>query len=101
MNRKQAYADREEFTDRRASYKREREGRKKRLSAPLIDAKFAPTGRNKTLCVAGGSGGVCDGVRAAHPLFLRLHIELISDPGQRIDGFGQDWTVHTHRHTHT
>lgn len=50
--------------------------------------------------MAGGSVGVCDSVRAAHPFFLRLHIQLITDPGQRMDGFGQHWTVHTDTQTH-
>lgn len=56
----------------------------------------APTGRNKTIRMARGSVGLYDSIRAAHPIILRLNIELITDPGQRMDGFGQHWTVHTH-----
>lgn len=52
-NRKQAYADREEFTDRKASYMRE----KKRVMF-LIYAKCAPTGSTEAVCmVAGGVDG--------------------------------------------
>lgn len=58
----------------------------------FIDAKCALTGSAKTMCMAGGSADVHDSIRAAHPIFLRLHIELITDPGQRMDGFGQHWT---------
>lgn len=53
-NRKQAYADREEFTDRRASYKTKRKKRKKRVLL-VIYAKRASTGSNKAVCRVGGS----------------------------------------------
>lgn len=37
---------------------------------------------------------------AAHPVFLRLYVELFSNPGQGMDGFGQHWRVHAHAHAH-
>lgn len=61
-NRKQAYADREEFTDRRASYKTKR---KKKRVILFIYAKPAPTGSNKTVCRVGGSVDV-DGSTSPH-----------------------------------
>lgn len=78
---------------------RERE-RETNKSTFFIDAKCAPTGSNKPICIVGGSDGVQVSVRTAHPIFLRLNIQLIADPGQRMDGFGQYWTVQTHPPTH-
>lgn len=37
-----------------------------------------------------------DSIKGAHPIFLRLNIEIVTDPGQRMDCFGQHWTVQTH-----
>lgn len=70
-------------------------------SALLIDARFELTGRHQTACMAGRSVAVSDSKsssNATHPVFLRLHIQLVSNPGQRVDGFAQHWTVHTHTH---
>lgn len=68
-NRKQAYADREEFTDRRASYKRQ-----KPTSVFIIHQQEA------TALHAWQEEVSND--RAAHPVLLRLHVQLITDPGQ-------------------
>ena len=62
-NRKQAYADREELTDRRASYKKEE---RKHPSVLFIDAKCAPTGSSQTTCVSGGCAGVNDSCSSPH-----------------------------------
>ncbi len=51
--------------------------------------KSVSTGSNTTICLAKGSVGMHVSIRETHPIFLRLHIELVSDPGQRMDGFGQ------------
>lgn len=85
-NRKQAYADREEFTDRRANYERERQKRNSinHWGTPSVHQQEATW-----LCMLGGSTGVDGSIRSAHPIFLRLHVELITNPGQRMDSFGQ------------
>lgn len=55
-NRKQAYADREEFTDRRASYEKDREIEKKPNKSALF---LVCTNRKQwDICMAGGSAGV-------------------------------------------
>lgn len=56
-------------------------------------AKCAPTGRNKTTYMGEGSADVDGSTRATHPILLWFHVELIADPGQRMDSFGQHWTV--------
>lgn len=64
---------------------REREETK---SALLIYAERAPTGSNNIY--AWQEEVLVNSIRAAHPIFLRLYIQLITDPGQRVDGFGQN-----------
>lgn len=46
-----------------------------------------------TWWLVGGSAGVSDSVKAAHPVFLGLHVQLITDARQRMDSFGQHYWV--------
>lgn len=91
-NRKHAYADREEFTDRSASYKREKHSNQHHSSTQTVHQQEV----SKNIHMAGGSDGVSDSSTAAYPVLL-LHVQLLTDARQGMDGFSQHCEMHASR----